>query len=277
MIYSKIQRIESRQFDTFEQRYPKDVRDKMSDTLKKLLSFSDQTETDLVKYLEKEQRKDEVKQCEQCKKPKFRSMNHCRKCNQCVLRYDHHCPWFNNCIGQHNIHYMLSISIYLCCMIMINSYAFFWYNDTEAYISLTWTHRIAYFSNMVSIYFTFGYTGALFILNSQGRPLYDMAYELMKAPSPPKYKLQTGWRENMFVITGSQSPLLSILLPYLSKPPLTGLEYSFVKLNSQNDDFWDSLANSMKQWLDKKYGKNKREEGKEESKEELKRSKQKND
>ena len=164
------------------------------------------------------------------------------------MRYDHHCPVFNNCIGIHNIHYMCSLSVYIVLFAVLNVVTLYWYNGTEAYSKNVYLHRFALFVSFVGTYPLFGYACALFFFNSQGRTVYEIVFEMMLRPFPPKFKLWTNWRENMFTILGTWYPIRAIAFPYFYQPPITGLEYSFLPKNNKPEDFWELQTQKFENW-----------------------------
>ena len=249
VIYKRLPaRITQAKFLELEKRFTKDQLNSFSPELKKLLSYSHWTEDDLKKFLNTGEREHERKDWKICNEIKIYSMWHCKSCNRCVFRYDHHCPWFNTWIGIHNINYYCSFLVYATILIFVNLFSFIFFRNSETYNMHYIIYRLCIFINFLCIYFVGGLTIAFLIFAGNGRALSEIFQEFIVDPFPPKYKIYTNWRENLFTIFGTWHYITAIFIPYLFGPAITGLEFGFLPGNRDPDDFFGEILRIMKNW-----------------------------
>ena len=228
--------VKTPRFAPIDKQFSKAQLNSMSSDLKKLLSYSHHTEQDLIKSTDDEQLS-KLRRCDNCDDIKPMSMSHWSKCNVCVYKLDHHCPWTNSCVSLHNLNYFLSMLFYVSVFCFFNLVILFEYNDSKHYTEHLYKCRIMILLNWLLFYVTTPYALMEFFINAKGRTFLEIMGECFKGPSKPKYKLETNWRENLYLVYGTWYLSLAVPFPYFYKPPITGLEFWFMSHNKEVEDF----------------------------------------
>jgi len=223
-------------FQQIDKRFSKSSLSCMSSDLKKVFGYSHMTENDLV-HRQGEDQMTEIKKWDVWEKVKPHTMSHCSKCNMCIYKLDHHCPWFNQCVGAHNLHMFLSLLLYTSLFWALNFWMLISHRNSEAYNTHLYLSRFMIWVNFFMSYSLTPYCFMEFFINANGRTFLELLYEAFKGPTKPKYKLLTGWRENMYLVYGSRYLSIAIVFPYFFGAPITGLEFWFLPAHSEVEDF----------------------------------------
>ena len=110
-------------------------------------------------------------------------------------------------------------------------------NGTDYYTSNLWRCRILLIINLILTYGLAPYCLCEIYVNAKGRTFLEVIGEISKDILKPKYKYGANWREHFYLIQGSWWPSVALIFPYMFGPPITGLEYSFMRQETEPESF----------------------------------------
>ncbi|CAI2375475.1 unnamed protein product [Moneuplotes crassus] len=229
-------RILEQKFDPIDKRFTKEELNRMSQSMKGLLSCSHLTQQDIMKTLDTEGNTS-TKKCLKCNDLKPLSMSHCSTCDKCVYKLDHHCPWLNRCIAHNNLRFFISLLVFGTTVCFCNGVLIFTSRYSDYYSENLWKCRILTYLSFLSTYGLAPYTLLEVYINAKGRTFLELLAGINKKKAKPKFKYGENWREHFYLFQGTWWPILGIIFPYFLKSPVTGLEYSFVKNDNEPDNF----------------------------------------
>lgn len=142
----------------------------------------------------------------------------------------------------------MSFAFYSSILVLMNIFVYVWYNKSDTYIAHMRIYKCFIAINLLCVYFVGGFFVAELYFLANGRALHEIILELLVDPFPPRFRLYSNWRENLYVVFGTWSTLTALALPYFYGPVLTGLEFSFVPLNRDASDFLGEQVGMIKEW-----------------------------
>lgn len=178
--------------------------------------------------------------CKSCKKIKLIRSHHCSICNKCVFKMEHHCSMINNCIGQNNHKYFLQFLFFSqIYVVVIMIYTF--YNWGTKTINLRiWKSTILLCIISSIILSVFGIWQWLFAL----RGITTIEFWAIKNNYKEEERIISdfsfhNWKDNLFLIFGTDSILKSLFVISLRKLPYNGMIWT--RLLERNDNNLKSL------------------------------------
>lgn len=187
----------------------------------------------------------DIPTCKSCKKIKLLRAHHCSICNKCVFKMEHHCSMINNCVGQNNHKYFLQFLFFSQIYVLVIMIFTFYNWDTKAINLRIWRSTILLCIISSIILSFFGIWQWLFAI----RGITTIEFWALKYNYKENERIISdfsfgNWRDNLFLVFGTDSILKSLFVISLRKLPYNGMIWT--RIIKRYDNNLKSLLESNK-------------------------------